>query len=143
MNQRLFKIQNRDELEICYSVMKELRPNLVKEDFYSIYDISKVRDNYEIVAIEIDEKIVALMGYRFLYDYVRGKHLYIDDLVSTQLARGKGLGAELLKHAEKVARDAGCKVLRLCTGVENEDGVRFYKNNGWSLRAHAFTKNLD
>lgn len=130
MNQRLFKIQNRDELENCYSVMKELRPNLVKEDFYSIYDISKVRDNYEIVAIEIDEKIVALMGYRFLYDYVRGKHLYIDDLVSTQLARGKGLGAELLKHAEKVARDAGCKVLRLCTGVENEDGVRFYKNNG-------------
>lgn len=143
MKQRLFKVESRAQLAKCYEVMKELRPNLTEEDFNSIYEISKSKDGYEIIAIESKDKIVALMGYRFLYDYVRGKHLYIDDLVSTEEARGKGLGSLLLSHAEVIAKESGCKVLRLCTGVENEDGVRFYKKNGWSIRAHAFTKKLE
>jgi len=69
------------------------------------------------VAIEDGGRIVAVMGYRFLSDFVRGKHVYVDDLVSTESARSKGLGAELLKFAEDVAARSGCKSLRLCTGI--------------------------
>lgn len=142
MSPRIFTISSKIDLERCYPVMKELRPHLSYNDYISIYDQSHKADGYEIVAIEDEGKIVALMGYRFLYDYVRGRHVYIDDLVTSHNFRSSGLGAELLKFAESIASESGCKSLRLCTGVENERGVKFYENNGWIKRAFAFSKKL-
>lgn len=142
MGKRLFTIKDKKDLERCYPVMKELRPHLNFEDYISIYDDSHKANGYEIVAVEQDGQILAVMGYRFLSDYVRGKHIYIDDLVATENSRSKGLGAELLKFAEDVAQKNNCKSLRLCTGIENEGGVKFYDRNGWTKRAFAYTKKL-
>ncbi len=100
-------------------------------------------DGYEIVAIERKRQIVAIMGYRILYDFAHGKHLYIDDLVSTEGQRSKGLGAHLLNYAEDLAKQLNCKGLRLCTGIKNEMGKKFYERNGWSLRAVAYKKKLE
>jgi len=133
-------VTSKNELERCYPVMKELRPQLSYEDYLSIYEDSHKADGYEIVAIEDNDQILALMGYRFLSDYVRGRHLYIDDLVTTQKIRSQGLGAELLKLAEFIAKKNGCASLRLCTGIENERGVTFYERNGWRKRSFAFVK---
>lgn len=140
MNKKIFIAQSSADLERCYPVMKELRPHLDLENYFSIYQEAHEKDGYEIVAVEIDGEIMAVMGYRFLTDYVRGKHVYVDDLVSTEKARSQGLGAELLEYAEKIARDLPCASLRLCTGLENERGVQFYQKNGWTQRAYAFTK---
>ncbi len=142
MQNRLFVVKTKPDLERCYPVMKELRPHLSFEDYISIYDQSHASDGYEIVAIENNEGILAVMGYRFLFDYVRGKHVYVDDLVSTEKARSKGLGAELLKFAERIAKETGCKSLRLCTGIENERGIQFYDREGWTKRAFAYSKKL-
>lgn len=139
---KIFIAKTNEELESCLNLMKELRPHLSLEDYLSIYEHAHKNDGYEIVAIEEDNTVLALMGYRFLYDYVRGKHVYIDDLVSTEKARSMGLGAELLKYAEKVASENECNVLRLCTGIDNDRGVKFYEKNGWSKRAFAYTKKL-
>lgn len=122
--------------------MKELRPHLSFEEYLSIYDDSHAADGYEIVALEQDGKILAVMGYRFLSDFVRGRHLYVDDLVSSEKVRSKGLGTELLKVAESIAQEKGCHSLRLCTGIDNERGVKFYEGNQWTKRAYAFTKAL-
>lgn len=142
MNHRIFVVQSRAELEICYPVMKELRPHLEFEDYIAIYNQAHMADGYEIVAIESDQKIVAVMGYRFLSDFVRGKHIYIDDLVVSAVLRSQGLGAQLLKYAEDIARKSDCKSLRLCTGLENDRGIRFYDSNGWVQRAFAYTKKV-
>ena len=142
MQKKIFTVNTKTDLERCYPVMKELRSNLSLEDYRSIYDESHQSDGYEIVAIEINNQILAVMGYRFLSDFIRGKHVYIDDLVSTEQARSQGLGAELLKFAEDVAHKHGCKSLRLCTGLENERGVSFYDRNGWTKRAFAYTKKI-
>jgi GNAT superfamily N-acetyltransferase len=143
MKKHLFVVQAEIDLKRCYPVMKELRPHLEYEDYITIYQESHKRDGYEIAAIECDGAIAAVMGYRVLFDYVRGKHIYIDDLVSTEAARSQGLGAELLTFAEGIAKESDCKVLRLCTGIENERGVKFYEKNGWSKRAFAYTKHIE
>ena len=120
-----------------------MRPHLNYEDFISIYEESHQSCGYEIVAIEEDGQILALMGYRNLSDFVRGKHIYIDDLVTSKNVRSKGLGSELLAYAENIAKNSGRKSLRLCTGIENELGIKFYERNGWNKRAFAYTKKLD
>jgi ribosomal protein S18 acetylase RimI-like enzyme len=143
MNKRIFTVKSYDDLERCYLTMKELRPNLSYKDYISIYEVAHKADGYEIVAIEEENQILALMGYRFLSDYVRGKHVYIDDLVTSEKVRSKGFGAELLRFAEDISRSSDCSCLRLCTGIENKLGMKFYERHGWIKRAFAYTKRLN
>lgn len=82
------------------------------------------------------------MGYRVLCDFVHGRHLYIDDLVTDENIRSKGYGATLLKEAEKIAQENGCTNLRLCTGIDNDRGKTFYEKNNWNLRAVVYKKKL-
>ncbi len=139
---QIFKAKDKNDLERCYPVMKELRTALSFNDYMEIYEQAHKSDGYEIVGVESDGKITAVMGYRILHDYVHGKHLYIDDLVSTESQRSKGLGAQLLAYAENLAKELGCKGLRLCTGIENELGKKFYERHNWKLRAVAYKKKL-
>ena len=60
----------------------------------------------------------------------------------TEKCRSKGIGAELLRQAEKVAQATDCQGLRLCTGIENEAGKRFYEREGWELRSFAYKKKM-
>jgi ribosomal protein S18 acetylase RimI-like enzyme len=143
MSELQFTLVNTPEdLKQCYPVMKELRQNLEYQTFVDIYQVAHKADGYEIVALKKDNEVVAIMGYRFLYDYVHGKHVYVDDLVTTASARSQGAGAQLLKYAESIAEKNNCKNLRLCTGVENEQGKKFYERNGWNLRAIVYKKKM-
>jgi len=134
------KMQNREDLEKCFPVMKELRPHLSEQEYLDIYRHAHSMDGYEIIALQDEDQILALMGYRIVYDFVRGRHLYIDDLVSTEKARSQGLGEKLLKHAETLAQQLNCKSLRLCTGLENDRAIKFYEKNHWTQRAVAYIK---
>lgn len=99
-------------------------------------------NGYEIVAAFEERRCVGAMGYRILSDFVHGRHLYIDDLVVTEDCRSLGIGAQLLEYAERVAREQKCEGMRLCTGIENEPGKRFYAREGWTLRSVAYKKKL-
>lgn len=142
INPKIFTVRTQVDLERCFPVMRELRPHLNWAQYLEIYEQSHAADGYEIVGIEKEGQVLAVMGYRFLSDFVRGRHVYIDDLVSTEKARSQGLGAELLRHAEAIARKSGCMSLRLCTGIENQGGIKFYDRNGWTKRAFAYAKKL-
>lgn len=138
----IFVAKSKTDLERCFSVMHELRPHLNLEEYLSIYEQAHKHDGYEIVFIEQNGSVVAVMGYRFLFDFVRGKHVYIDDLVTSEKVRSLGLGAKLLKYAEEIARHSNCAGLRLCTGIDNHRGVQFYEKHGWQKRAFAYSKKL-
>ncbi len=143
MNNFIFlQIKNNQDLERAFPIMKELRKDLTLEDFLNIYGKAHSANQYEIVALEKDGQILALMGYRILFDFVHQKHLYIDDLVSSEKYRSQGLGAKLLEYAEEIAKKLECHGLRLCTGLDNEQGKKFYEKNGWLFRAVVYKKKL-
>jgi GNAT superfamily N-acetyltransferase len=137
------KLQSPSDLERAYVVLRELRQTLERDDFFSLYQSARHRDEYEMAGIEENGTLVAVMGYRILFDFVHGKHLYIDDLVTTGSCRSKGYGARLLSFAEAEAKRHGCRGLRLCTGVENERGKVFYERHGWRPRSIAYKKKLE
>ena len=137
------KAATRQDLELFYPVMRELRPHICYSQFIELYDAAHAADGYELIGVEEDGKLVAAMGYRVLTDYVHGRHLYIDDLVVAESHRSKGLGAQLLRESENIARDLGCSNLRLSTGKENEGGMRFYDREGWTLRSVTYKKTVE
>lgn len=138
----IVKLDSKANLERCFPIVKELRPHLDFESFLDIYEQSHKMNSYQLVGIESNGEILAIMGFRILYDLVRGKHLYIDDLVTTQKSRSLGLGKQLLEFAETQAKEQNCRTLRLCTGLDNTEAMRFYEKCGWKKRSVAFTKKL-
>jgi ribosomal protein S18 acetylase RimI-like enzyme len=136
-------LKTKPELEKAYHVLHELRQDLDLGQFFSLYKSAKRADDYTLVAALVDGKEVGVMGYRTLYDYVHGKHLYIDDLVVSKEQRSKGIGKMLLKYAEEIAASTQCQVLRLSTGIENERGKTFYEREGWTLRSVSYKKRIE
>lgn len=128
------------DLPRFYALLKELRPHLGWEDFQTHYQAAHTADGYQLVGLELGGELAALMGYRVLHDFVHGRHLYIDDLVTNLKFRSQGLGARLLKQAEVLARELGCSNVRLCTGIDNERGKAFYEREGWQLRAVVYKR---
>ena len=143
MQNKVYIVQSDSDLRDCFHVLKELRNHLDFESFSSIYRSCKDREQFELAALRDNKQIVAVMGFRFITDFVRGKHLYIDDLVTISTERSKGHGAALLFYAEEIAKKSNCSGLRLCAVLENESGIKFYERNGWTKRAYAFTKKID
>ena len=74
------------EIERCFDVMSELWTHLVRNQF-----LETVRDmelqGFQLAYLEEDEKVVAVAGYRIAKNLFLGKHLYIDDLVTSQKIR--------------------------------------------------------
>jgi ribosomal protein S18 acetylase RimI-like enzyme len=57
----------------------------------------------------------------------------LEDLFVEPSARGEGIGAALLTHAEQFAREAGASRLTLSTAHTNVVAQRLYERHGWVL----------
>lgn len=136
----LREIETIEDRQRAYEVLQELRPKLTWTQFVCMNATAAARDEFRLVGLFDDGDCVAVMGYRILYDFVHGKHVYVDDLVVTNRHRSRGIGANLLAYAERRARELGCDGLRLCTGVENSNAISFYERNGWNGASIAFKK---
>lgn len=130
------------DFEAAFPVMKELRPHLNYDQYRSLTQAASKADQYQIYMAIDGAEIVGTMGVRLLYDFVHGKHLYIDDLVTTEKCRSKGIGAKLLKFSEQLAKEFGCQGLRLSTGIANESGKRFYEREGWNLKSVTYKRTI-
>jgi ribosomal protein S18 acetylase RimI-like enzyme len=71
-----------------------------------------------------------------------GTYASISDLVIVREARGHGVGAVLLRHAEDIATRAGADVLRLEVMAGNEPALAFYARLGWRARLVQMEKRL-
>ncbi len=126
------------EARNVFPVMKELRDHLDEQSFLKLFSVAQSESGYTLIGAHEGQDCLGLMGFRILSDFVHGRHLYVDDLVVSEKFRSKGLGSRLLEEAKRIAEGSDCKLLRLCTGIQNEKGKAFYERNGWALKAVAY-----
>jgi GNAT superfamily N-acetyltransferase len=58
----------------------------------------------------------------------------LDEVVVDELARGKGVGAALVRASLELAREKGVQVVELQSGVQREEANRLYPRMGFKLR---------
>ena len=58
----------------------------------------------------------------------------LDEVVVDEPARGKGVGAALVKASLELAREKGVEVVELQSGVNREEANRLYPRMGFKLR---------
>ena len=59
-------------------------------------------------------------------------NVYIQDMVVSEKCRNKGIGTQLMETAKEYGRKNGASFVRTQVFPMNEDGLRFYRRNGFA-----------
>lgn len=121
----------------AFAVMHQLRPHLDAASFAGLVRRQQA-SGYELAILEDDGRVQAVAGFRTLEQLVRGKVLYVDDLVTDAAARSRGYGDALFDWLVTRARAAGCAALELDSGVQRHGAHRFYLRKRMDITAYHF-----
>lgn len=130
----------------------ENRPNIFKEK--SKIEMEKVVidtindvDKKIIIATDDESKIYGLLICKI--KEVKGhinlkntKILWIEELGVDEKHRKKGIGKQLLKGAEKIAKELKCKRIELNCWNFNKDAINFYKSIGMKTQRKIMEKEI-
>jgi ribosomal protein S18 acetylase RimI-like enzyme len=82
---------------------------------------------FGLVAVDEDDRPIAIAHYReFARLLADGTGIYLDDLFTSQAARGRGAASALIRRLETIARQRGAGIVRWITASDNLTGQRLY-----------------
>ena len=119
-----------------WPVMRQLRPHLALEQYVATVARMRETDGFRLAAASVDGKVAAVAGFRTMEMLYCGRILSVDDLVTDDAMRSRGLGKALLDWLVREARSLGCEQLHLDSGLQRLDAHRFYERE--SLKKTAF-----
>ena len=113
------------EIARCLSVMCQLRPLLIEEEFFGRIQAQQV-EGYQLAFLEYENSVVSVAGFRIQNMLSSGKTFYVDDLVTDAAARSQGHGEAMLQWLIALAREAGCDTFSLDSGTQRQEAHAFY-----------------
>lgn len=115
----------------------QLHNNPMPEDTTEIKElwnrIVEDKDHHIIVAEE-DGKIVSSCVCIIIPNLTHNQQPYalIENVITDEAYRGKGLATECLNYARETARKMNCYKLMLLTGSKEESTLNFYRQAGYN-----------
>ena len=138
----MIKIAESDrEIDACFETMSELRPHLVREAFVPLVR-GMLSEGYRMAYIEDKGVVVAVAGYRILTSFHLGRHMYVNDLVTSTRVRSAGFGTELIQWLRSEAKRSGCGYLDLDSGTHRGRAHKFYFTHGFTISSYHFSQQL-
>jgi GNAT superfamily N-acetyltransferase len=122
-------------------VLRELRPHLTPPSFAAVYQ-EGYGQGLRFTAAYVDGRCVGVAGWRIVATTATLRKLYVDDLVTTEDERSRGVGRVLLSELADRARAAGCHAIDLDSGVHRPDAHRFYMREGLVITSFHFGRTL-
>ena len=126
-----------ERLTAVYPVMQELRDELSEEQFQERYSAGHP-DGYRLAALFDGDECRAAAGYRLATNFVSGRHMYVDDLVTAGTWRSHGYGRLLNKYLVELARNEGCASVQLDSNTQRRNAHRFYFREGYVITSFHF-----
>ena len=130
-----------DEIDRCHAAMAGLRPHVARESFVAIVR-AMYKEGYRLAYLENENDVVAVAGYRIATNLHLGRHLYIEDLSTAEVAQSRGYGRDLLNWLEGEAEREGCTAVHLDSGVQRERAHKFYFRQDYTIAAYHFLKKV-
>jgi GNAT superfamily N-acetyltransferase len=122
-------------------VLRQLRPHLTAESFVALYD-EGYGQGLRFTAAFDGDRCVGVAGWRLVATTVAMRKLYVDDLVTAEDQRSRGVGRALLSELTDRARTAACQAIDLDSGTHRVDAHRFYMREGMVITSFHFTRLL-
>lgn len=137
------KIATGDEQIVeCYLVLKELRPELDEQQFLAMINLQQTQ-GYQLLTAFTDGQLVAVAGFVIGYKLAWGKHLYIDDLVTSADCRSNGVGKSMFDWLITYALEQGCSQVHLDSGVQRFSAHKFYLRENMRISSHHFQLDIN
>lgn len=122
-------------------VLRQLRPHLNAESYAAVYEEGHSQ-GLRFTAAYDDDRCVGVAGWRIVATTVNLRKLYVDDLVTAEDQRSRGVGRALLAELNARAGAAGCQALDLDSGTHRLDAHRFYMREGMVITSFHFTRTI-
>ncbi len=122
------------------TVHRQLRPDLPSDYAARIAEVCA--NGARLEAAMVGGAVAGLALWRIIENTFEGRRLYVDDLVTDEALRGRGVGKALLGWLAETGRRAGCQVLALESGVQRPRAHAFYFREGLSIPSFSFRKKL-
>ena len=136
VNNQVLLATTPNDIARCFPVIAELRPKYIDKEKFVAQILRQQSQGYILCFVREQEDVGACMGFRILETLPWGKILYIDDLITREKSRKKGLGTLLLDYAIEQGHLKGCSEVHLDTGYHRHDAHRLYLNSGFTLSCH-------
>jgi GNAT superfamily N-acetyltransferase len=127
---RIFtELRSNTDITAAFPLMSALRDRIRPDTF-----LAEVRrqqcQGYQLVGAFDDGVLVALAGIRRSHTLSRGEHMFVDDLVTAEPARGQGHAAALLRWVAASAAAEGIERLYLDSRATAKG---FYEQAGFTF----------
>lgn len=129
-----------DWLAKAERVHRQLRPQLPENYLDKMRRIFS-QGGEMCVAVKNDA-VLGLAVFRCHENTFLGTNFYVDDLITDEINRSRGVGHALIEHLEKVARQRGAKVIALESGAQRTQAHKFYFREGFVIPGFSFFKTL-
>ncbi len=93
------------------------------------------------VAVDGDA-VLGVAVYRLHENTADGVKMYVDDLVTDEKSRSRGVGKALMDYLQALARKAGCDCYTLDSGTFRQQAHKFYFREGMVITSFCFKKPL-
>ncbi|WP_044173966.1 GNAT family N-acetyltransferase [Flectobacillus major] len=135
-------VENEQDLQRCFEVLKALRPHLDLAQFITLYTQMQ-QESYQIAFVEEDDNtVLSAIGFRFMTMLYTGKIIYIDDLSTLPASRGQGRASLLLDYVIDLAENNGCNAVHLDSGHHRHDAHRLYLQKRFKIASHHFSLDI-
>jgi GNAT superfamily N-acetyltransferase len=118
--------------------LRELRPYIGHAGDFVQQVRRQQQQGYRLLAAWHANRVVACAGFSVKENFVSGRVILIEELVTTRSARSKGLGKRLLSALNEEARKTDCRALILDCGIRNARAHRFYFREGMRIKSFRF-----
>lgn len=126
------------DLERISPVLLQLRPAFDRGSLITQIK-EQMRFGYRVAFLESAGQVVCVAGFVIGTKLAWGKHLYVDDLVTTERRQSTGAGAKMIAWLKAHAREHGCSQLHLDSGVQRFGAHRFYLRERFNIASHHFS----
>ena len=123
-------------------VLRELRPHLTAESFAAVCEEGRPQGLRFTVVYDDAGVCVGVAGWRVVATTAVLRKLYVDDLVTRDGQRSRGVGRTLLDELVQRALAAGCQAFDLDSAVHRSDAHRFYMREGLTITSFHFGRPL-
>src|SRR5262249_9628099 len=104
-----------DWLEKSEAVHRQLRPQLPPD---YVATMRRVFADGGRMCVAVDGSVAGIGVYRIYTNTFDGLQMYVDDLITDEKRRSRGIGKQLMDHMFEVARRSGCVAFGLDSGVQ-------------------------
>jgi len=131
------KVVGSEWLNPAETIHRQLRPKMPGD--YAA-KMARVLKEARMALVVEGDKVLGLAVYRWHENTFDGVKFYVDDLVTDEAQRSKGVGHALIVHLEAVARKLGASGLVLDSGTQRTQAHKFYFREGFVITSFNFKK---